>query len=770
MTNNGHQAVIRPYRIVFDAVRPLTDTAAVLARRQIPVLLARIVAEAPGVRLRLDIDCDEQGVVSAAVTIYGRPHADRVATEIRPILAEVAEVANRRVRSGRRTGGRGGRAGTGAVWPVETVAATAGGLGFAPAAGGLQLHRWTPAAGVLEQAGHTAALAELVAVCPGHGIHADLAPATAADMWSVRVWVSAPASGPSLRARAAVRQMWPGLQLSDTRADLQSVPALQVTTDHLPTLVAVPVAGTDPVTGMTIGAPAPIPLTPVRAGLPGQGAALVRFGCGRTRTGHAVDVALTAHERLRHVHIVGRTGTGKSSLLAAIAGGIAASGEGLLLLDPHGTLVDRVAHELPAAALGRTWIVDSGDVHTSVPINPLAVDDPAARERAIDEVCAMFQYLFDKRETGVVGPRFHERVAMGLRALVALHGRRASILDVPLILANPDLMRQAAKMSQDARLAAWVLNDDLHRRASEYGDLVSWVNSKFEAFSSTMALRGILGSGADAFDMAEAMDERRIILVDLSKGSLGEPASRLLAFLHLNRVWQAALRRNTAAPFTVMVDEAHSVTAGALTSMLSEGRKFGVSVVLAHQYLGQLDDDLRPAVDGNVATTIGFRGAAADVPTLGARFGGTVAPETLMTLPDLSAVIVRTAAAAGTRPHTLEVDHNTRIPQPRVGATGRVDQARTITEAALATPYREVTIRARDGRSLLVKTSDHSNRITDPTLESESGSGSSFLDEWLAKRRQQHGDSYPDRPRSPQSTGKPGQKAATAPESADASV
>lgn len=120
--------------------------------------------------------------------------------------------------------------------------------------------------------------------------------------------------------------------------------------------------------------------------------------------------------------------------------------------------------------------------------------------------------------------------------------------------------------------------------------------SKFEAFCSTIALRGVLGSGAAASAVAASMDQHRIILVDLSKRVLGEPASRLLAFLHLNRARQAALRcRTVGTPFTIMVDEAHAVTAGGLTAMLSEGCTIGEPVVLAHQFFDQLDESLHRA-------------------------------------------------------------------------------------------------------------------------------------------------------------------------------
>jgi hypothetical protein len=206
-----------------------------------------------------------------------------------------------------------------------------------------------------------------------------------------------------------------------------------------------------------------------------------------------------------------------------------------------------------------------------------------------------------------------------------------SLLDVPVALADDAFMDAAVGSSADERLRAFWRNDKVARRSGEYGEVVSWVNSKFEGFASTAAMRAILGSGsgsgADAIDFAEAMDDGHIILLDLSKSQLGESASRLLGYLYLNRIWSAALRRRRPArPFAVVVDEAHALISGALADMLADGRKFGLSVTLAHQYLEQLDDDLRPAIDGNVATTVAFRCAVSDAAELGKRFGGLVDP------------------------------------------------------------------------------------------------------------------------------------------------
>lgn len=330
---------------------------------------------------------------------------------------------------------------------------------------------------------------------------------------------------------------------------------------------------------------------------------------------------------------------------------------------------------------------------------------------------------------------------MMLRALAAAHGSRASLLDVPIAAASDAFMDAAVAKSSDQRLQTWWRTDKLERQSNEHGQVLAWVNSKFEAFSSTVAMRGILASGADAIDFVEAMDNGRIILLDLSKAELGEEASRLLGFMYLSRIWSAALRRTRPErPFTVVIDEAHTLIAGALTNMLAEGRKFGLSVVLAHQYLEQLDADLRPAVDGNVATTIAFRCAVGDAGEIYKRFGGQVDPSVLVTLPELTAVGLRTAQAEPSQPHTVLIDHN-RFVVPRTGQdlNAHVADLMGSTWVDLVDPYRDVTAGAVGGASNVTSLAGAGdppkpNVPAAPPPGPARAKSRTFLDEWIRTR------------------------------------
>ncbi len=736
-----------PIIVELAALRPHSGHTASAMRHEIPATLAGLVDEVTDGEIELRMWCGADAMVRTTLHVAAHDAAitEMLAAEIVRLLDPVAELDSKSAVGPIPTGDL-------SVWPVVPVLAAAT-IGYTTAHTDTRVSTWSAPQHLMVRCTQDPLLLQLISGMPEHGVSVRVSSTDAArgQLRNVGFAVLTPAGVPvSLRMRASLKRDWPGLEISNAPSEGQNR-ALHVSAADVPSLLGVPVAGEGFVDGVFVGAAAPIPVTPTRPDDGGDDNGKIRLGHGHTSTGATPSITVTAHERMRHMHITGRTGTGKSSLLAAIAQQAAAHGEGMLVLDPHGPLVDRILAELPAEAADRTWVIRSGEAGAAVPINPLVTADPDSRERAIEAVGEMFQQFFDGKYEGFVGPRFRERVAMGIRALDAIVGDRTSVLDVPLALGDTDFLDRAAAATDNARLRGWVKNERAHRKSNEHGDLVSWFNSKFEAFSATPALRAILGSGHDAFDLAQAMDDGRIVLVDLSKSQLGEASSRLLGFLHLSRAWEAALRRKSDRPFTVMVDEAHSMIAGGLTNMLSEGRKFGLSVVMAHQYLDQLDPMLLPAVDGNVATTVAFRSAMRDATAITKRFGSMIDPATMMTLPDLSAVTLRTAVPTITRPHTVTIDHNAHC-LARVGAEldDHVKAVSWQTHATLALPYIVDTARAREGHSPVSDVA-----VSKPAAPRAAGSGSSssFLDEWLAKRESaraaESGSAHTDAPQRP---------------------
>lgn len=500
-------------------------------------------------------------------------------------------------------------------------------------------------------------------------------------------------------------------------ADAGALPLIPVSAHPLPGLATAPAA--------------PVPLRHLPQSRQPAGGVLLGRAC--TASGASIPAMLTEAERIRHVHVTGRTGTGKSTLLAGLAHSVAVRGEGLIVLDPHGTLVERIVSELPEDGLARTFVVRASDIENPVPVNPLSTEDPVARDVAIADILASFYTLFDPSRTGIIGPRFEQALAMCLRTLVALNGTRASLLDVPRLLTDQSFQRRARASVQDPVIRGYWENQDKARSSNEHGEIIAWITSKWERFTTTAALRAVLGSGQNTLDLDKVLSMNQIVLLDLSKGQIGETAAELLGFLHLSGIWTAALRRTDTTPFTVIVDEAHSFMAGSLPAMLAEGRKFGLSVVLAHQYLGQLPLELSRALSGNTATQIAFRAGRTDAEVLHERMGRMLPVETFTTLPDLTAVIQRTAGPTTAHPHTLTVQHlEDKAPPTRLKTLLAATAATLAPEPDLSAepePEREFTERVLPPRPAGLKPE------TPPK---------SFLDDWLEKRKQREEPEKPD--------------------------
>ncbi|MFI8774622.1 type IV secretory system conjugative DNA transfer family protein [Gordonia sp. NPDC062954] len=531
-------------------------------------------------------------------------------------------------------------------------------------------------------------------------------------------------SAAPISLRAALRDTLPGITF--VPADAESEPVVRCDYDEIGQALrtVLPIGGRVP-PGFRVAAPAGMPVAllaspnVVGSAEIGDGAD-VRLGMTRTDAGEAVGVNLSADELLRHIHVVGATGTGKSTMLASMVHQIAHSGHGALVLDPHGTLVDRIVEQLPADAAARCTVVRADDLDNPLPLNPLATDGEAGLATAISDIGQMFYELFDPKQTGIVGPRFEDRVAHALRGLAELRGEQASLLDVPMMLEHKGMRQALAATLVDPRERAWWRNDARNAKSGEYADLVSWCNSKFERFSASPALRAILGSGHDVYDPVGAMDTGEIILVDLAKGQIGQTSSRLLGYLLLNRFWVAAMNRTADRRFHVIVDEAHSVMAGSLVNMLSEGRKFGVAVTVAHQFLGQLDPEVAAALSGNVGTSVTFRANGPHVRSHVEATGGQVDAATLANLPTFTAVVTRTAASlVASRPHTLTVESDgCRCDTAGAGDVRRRARARTANlDLSQLDPDIHYPV---DGA---------------PTAAAAQEPKSKFLDEWLAKRQ-----------------------------------
>ncbi len=418
----------------------------------------------------------------------------------------------------------------------------------------------------------------------------------------------------------------------------------------------------------------------------------IRLGHALDERGKSVPVSVTSTDALRHLHIVGGSGTGKSTLEAALVHGIAASGHGALVLDPHGTLVQRILDELPEEAAERAVVVDSADLDNPVPINIFQCTDA---ETAISEMLEMLYSLFDPRRTGIIGPRFERIFRQVMTALVALYGQQAALPLVPMVLASRDRIEKlvTAITPLDPVVARALRTELVDNRGSEFSDLLAWVTSKFDRFIHTPAIRGALGTGKDAADVPSLMERNGILLVNLASPQIGQEQARLLGMMWLEKVSLAMAGRQMGAdPFFVVVDEAHLFRESLLEEMLAEGRKFGISVTVAHQHFGQLSPQLLEALEGNAATVLAFRSSVDDAGRVAARLGEWPG-ESLSRLDNMTAAATLAVPRGQTPPFTLMVDHNETVARKAASDPETAELVRLAVEIRsqeqLVDPYRE---------------------------------------------------------------------------------
>jgi hypothetical protein len=338
-------------------------------------------------------------------------------------------------------------------------------------------------------------------------------------------------------------------------------------------------------------------------------------------------------DRRAHMYIIGKTGTGKTTLLESMVRQDVSAGHGLALFDPHGDLVERVLAWMPEKRRDDLIYFNVPDASRPLAFNPLESLPPAKRAVAASGMLEVFKKLW----ADSWGPR-SEHVLRN--ALLALFDQpEATLADILRLLDDAGFRRIAASRVHNAQVRAFWLREYESYPVRFRAEVVAPVQNKVGAFLADPILQNILKQPKSAFDLRRIMDEGRIMLVNLAKGKIGEDAAALLGAMLVSKVSLAALSRvevpeRDRRDFYLYLDEFQNFTTLSLASMLSELRKYRVSMILAHQYLAQLDLPIRSAILGNAGTIISFRVGMEDAEILAKEFYPEFASVDLVSLPN----------------------------------------------------------------------------------------------------------------------------------------
>lgn len=373
-----------------------------------------------------------------------------------------------------------------------------------------------------------------------------------------------------------------------------------------------------------------------------EGAVLGRVQCrGDRRT-----VVLAADDRRRHVYIVGKTGMGKTTLLLNQINADIEAGRGVALIDPHGDLADRVIAGVPRERTNDIIVFDPSDDEYVVSYNPLACADPDKRDLVADDVLSAFSKVYDLSQT----PRLKDTLRNALYALIE---KDMTLLNL-LVFFGDDRFRRDAIHGIDDDVARLFWEVEFPSWNSRYRtEALSAVQNKVRPFLMNKRVRAIVGQRRNPLNLRRVMDEGKVVIVNLSKGKLGEDNSALLGALLVSSIQQAAMSRadvpeHERRDFFLFVDEFQNFATDAFATILSEARKYRLNLTVAHQYLGQLtqrrggkqDFGLRDAVFGNVGSLISFQVGSADAEVIAeqlSKYPGQLAARDVANLPRFKA-------------------------------------------------------------------------------------------------------------------------------------
>lgn len=462
-------------------------------------------------------------------------------------------------------------------------------------------------------------------------------------------------------------------------------------------------------------------------------------------------IRLSTNDRRRHTYIIGQTGTGKSVLLENLAFQDMMDGKGFAFVDPHGDSVETLLGKVPKERVEDVIYFNPGDMTNPIGLNMFEFDHPDQKDFLVQESINMLYGLYDPGHTGIVGPRL-EHIFRNCALLLMSDPAGGTFIDIPKCLIDPEFVKSKLKYVTDQSvLDFWTKEFPASQRSNEAGEVISWVVSKFGPFISNDAMRNIIGQTKSGFNLRDIMDNKKILLVNLSKGRMGELNSKLLGIIFVMKFQAAAMGRadvpeDQRQDFSLYVDEFQNFATESFESILSEARKYRLNLILGNQFMTQLTDKIREAIIGNVGTVISGRIGITDAEILVKKFAPTFDEEDLTKLPNYQSVTSVMINNVPSAPFSMSFvppmgDSNNQLSDAlkRLSAA-KYGRPRAVVEKEIFDRLGAAEKEKAD-RIGQMKSAVQSKSV--PSGTSKPMTGSSFLDEWLAKRQQLGGGNPP---------------------------
>lgn len=354
-------------------------------------------------------------------------------------------------------------------------------------------------------------------------------------------------------------------------------------------------------------------------------------------------IYLSDDDRRRHMYVIGQTGMGKSVFLENIAFQDMCDGRGFAFIDPHGDAVEALLKRVPEERIDDVIYFDPADIEHPIGMNMFEYTSEDQKDFIVQEGISMLQSLFDPTNQGFFGPR-GQHMFRNAALLLMSDPAGATFIDIPQCFTDPEFVKSKLKYVTDkAVYDYWTKEFPQSQKSNDAGEVITWFASKWGPFLSNTIMRNTLGQVKSGFNIREIMDNKKIFLVNLSKGRLGDINANLLGMIFVMKFQQAAMSRQDIPEeqrqdFCLYVDEFQNFATDSFESILSEARKYRLNLIVANQFMTQLTDKIREALLGNVGTIICGRVGVTDADLMVKAFTPTFTAEDLTKTPNHAAI------------------------------------------------------------------------------------------------------------------------------------
>lgn len=369
-------------------------------------------------------------------------------------------------------------------------------------------------------------------------------------------------------------------------------------------------------------------------------------------------IYISDDDRRRHMYIIGKTGTGKSQLLEEMVMQDIHNGKGLAVVDPHGDLIDGILSRIPPERAEDVIYFDPSDQERPMGLNMLEAKTEQQKHFVATSIVGLMYKLYDPMKTGIIGPRFEHAIRNAMLTVMVEPGN--TFVEIVRVLTDSSFVQELLPKVQDPIIRRYWTDQIAQTADFHKSEVLDYIVSKFGRFVTNKLMRNIIGQSVSSFDFRKVMDEGKILLVNLAKGKIGEENSNFLGLILVPRILISAMSRQEIPEekrrdFYMYVDEFQNFATPDFAQILSEARKYRLNLIVANQFIGQMEEEVKNAVFGNVGTLVGFRVGVTDGNYLQHEFQPTFNETDLINIDRFNAYIKTIVQNEPVKPFSLDL-------------------------------------------------------------------------------------------------------------------